>query len=202
MKKAVSEARNITIVCAFILGEDKTQFGKLMEDLENSFTQGDEKYPVDLTEAYKLLTNWKQFMQSACRSAPLEAAFMNAGTEKLPDMTFSNIGQVPRAPQLDITTIQCYNCNKMGHYSNECPNPEVAGRTPIEGHRNEIQMLVHGIEEGSDDEPFVFHNNRNARNIGLPREWILQNNQSMVHIFRNDKLLSNIRTVDKQANAH
>ena len=105
--KAVSEARNATIACEFILGTDKTRFRKLMEDLENSFTQGDVKYPVDITELYKLLTNWKQFVPTNRRSAhPSEAAFTNFGTEEIQDTTFSNIGQVNRAPQPDITTIQ------------------------------------------------------------------------------------------------
>ena len=79
-KKAVAKERKITIACVFILGADKTQFGKLMEDMEKSFTQCDDKYPVDLTEAYKLLTNWKHFVPPACRSAPIESSFTNVGT--------------------------------------------------------------------------------------------------------------------------
>ena len=43
-----------------------------------------------------------------------------------------------------------------------------------------------------------FHSNGNARKIGLPREWIILDNQSTVRIFSTDKLLRNIRTVDKQ----
>ena len=91
-------------------------------------------------------------------------------------MNFANIGQGQRAPQPDTATVQCYNCNHMGHYSNECLNPELSGCTPKDGHGNEIQMLMHGIEEGSDDAQFVFHSNGNARKIGLPREWILLDN--------------------------
>ena len=80
MKKVVSIASNATIMCAFILGADKTRFGNLMEDMEKSFIQCDDKYPVDLTEAYKLLTNWKHFVPPARRSAPTESAFTNVGT--------------------------------------------------------------------------------------------------------------------------
>ena len=50
MKNSVSKSRNSTIACMFVLGVYKTQFGMLMVYLENSYTQGDDKYSVDLTE--------------------------------------------------------------------------------------------------------------------------------------------------------
>ena len=48
------------IAYLFVFGADKIRFGKLLEDIENAFTQGDDKFPADLTHAYKLLKNWKQ----------------------------------------------------------------------------------------------------------------------------------------------
>ena len=80
MKNSVSKARKSNIVCMFVLGAEKTQFGKMMEDLEKSFTQGDDTYPVYLTESYKLLTNWKQFVPPNFSSAPSEAEFTNVVT--------------------------------------------------------------------------------------------------------------------------
>ena len=90
-----------------------------MEDMENMFTQGEDKNPENITEAYKLLTNWNQFVPPSRRSAPSEAAFKNVRTEELAYTTFTNIGQGRRALQPEIATIQCHNYNQMGHYSNE-----------------------------------------------------------------------------------
>ena len=47
---------------------------------------------------------------------------------------------------------------------------------------------------------FFFHSNGIARKIGLPREWIILENQRTVQIFSNNKFLRDIRTVDKQVN--
>lgn len=57
---AQDKARDMSMGAAFILGADRSRYGKLIEDLENSYTQGDDKYPKNLTDAYKLLINWKQ----------------------------------------------------------------------------------------------------------------------------------------------
>jgi hypothetical protein len=38
-------AKDKYLACAFILGADKTRYGRLLEDLENSFTQGSNKFP-------------------------------------------------------------------------------------------------------------------------------------------------------------
>ena len=61
----LSLARDETIAYLFLFGADKIRFGKLLEDIEDAFTQGDDKFPTDLTHAYKLLTNWKQYVPPA-----------------------------------------------------------------------------------------------------------------------------------------
>jgi hypothetical protein len=57
---AERDAKDKYLACAFILGADKTRYGCLMEDLENSFTQGIDKFPKTMVDAYNLLVNWKQ----------------------------------------------------------------------------------------------------------------------------------------------
>lgn len=49
LKQATNGAKDATIACAFVLGADKASFGKLVENLENDFTQGVNQYPMDLT---------------------------------------------------------------------------------------------------------------------------------------------------------
>ncbi len=45
---------------AFLLGCDRSQYGRLIEDLENNFLQGCNHYPGTVAKAYNLHTNWKQ----------------------------------------------------------------------------------------------------------------------------------------------
>lgn len=77
------KAKEYSLACAFILGADRTRFGKLVEDLENSYTQGQDKYPKTMTDTYKLLVNWKQDPRNLVQvvrppaAASGEVAFVN-----------------------------------------------------------------------------------------------------------------------------
>jgi hypothetical protein len=48
------------LACAFLMGSDRHQYGKLIEDLETEFTQRRANYPKTLVDAYNLLVYWKQ----------------------------------------------------------------------------------------------------------------------------------------------
>ena len=49
---ALSLARDETISYLFLFGTEKIRSGKLLEDIEKDFTQGDDKFPTGLTHAY------------------------------------------------------------------------------------------------------------------------------------------------------
>jgi hypothetical protein len=201
-KAATTEARDTTVACAFILGADKTRFGKLQEDLENAYTQGDDKYPTDLTEAYKLLTNWKQERRThnpvVRRSdvAP-DVAFTNIEEQ----MTFTNLGQ--NNSPTEHPGIQCYHCQRMGHYASSCTNERVEraprARSENDTTGSDVQLLMSGVVEDDNGSEFSFHTDGHTRGK-LPDSWILLDNQSTVHIFSNKKLLSDIKTVNRRVN--
>ena len=54
------DAQNRYLAVALMLGSDKARFGRLLENLENDYLQGQNNYPTSITAAYNLLTNWKQ----------------------------------------------------------------------------------------------------------------------------------------------
>ena len=60
LKAAQKYARKQYLACAFLLGSDRRRYGKLLENLENEFTQKTDKWPKTITDAYSLLLNLKQ----------------------------------------------------------------------------------------------------------------------------------------------
>ena len=45
---------------AFLMGADCVHFGRYLEDMENDFTQGVDRYPKSIVDAHHVLANWKQ----------------------------------------------------------------------------------------------------------------------------------------------
>jgi hypothetical protein len=80
-----------------------------MEDLENLFTQGSDKYPKTVAEAYNLLINWKQNPQNYMRVVDNThdgTMFVTAGTDIGESAGFTG---------------KCWICKQSGHRKNECP---------------------------------------------------------------------------------
>jgi hypothetical protein len=61
-------AKERFLATSFLLNSDRSRYGRLIEEIENTYIQGQNRYPPTVTAAYNLLVNWKQdprnFMQS------------------------------------------------------------------------------------------------------------------------------------------
>ena len=79
-------AREQVLAISLLVRSDHSHYGKLLEDLENDFTQGHDNYPTSLQQAYSLLVHWKQ---DPCNIVHLigrtnhGVAFANIGSETL-----------------------------------------------------------------------------------------------------------------------
>jgi hypothetical protein len=112
--KATAKERYLAV--AMLSAADNSRYSRLNEDLENEYTKGSNHYPKTITEAYKLIVNYRQAKPSGRLYSDTEGvAFANVESTKQPTR------RPPTATPPDIATIQCYNCNKMGHYSNKYP---------------------------------------------------------------------------------
>ena len=73
--------------------------------------------------------------------------------------------------------ITCFNCNSMGHYPVNCPNdrrePTTTGTT-----LTQVAFVLAQSRSGTGE---------------LPKDWILLDSQSMVSVFNNASMLTNIR---------
>jgi hypothetical protein len=95
--------------------------------------------------------------------------------------------------------IKCYNCNKKGHYASDCPEPN----------NQEVQLLQISDEQPDYTSAFTFAQlstryftfGQNQRNL-ISDTWILLDSQSTVLVFKNQKLVQNIRDSPSPLKVH
>lgn len=180
--KAEVFARSTAI--AFLVGCDRARYGKLLDDLENDFLQGDNRYPPTVVAAYNLVTNWKQ-----------ENRFFRGPSAD--GVAFTNV-------ERDFSHITCHKCHKKGHYATTCPERGTKSSDSENQTQSGTTLLMAAVADGyfdDTDKHFQFLQNGTdgiTCQIGqdgcLPKSWILLDNQSTVDVFCNVKLLKNVRT--------
>ena len=200
LAEITAETTSRSIAMAFLLGCDRSRYGRLIEDLENNFLQGRNHYPTTVAAAYNLLTNWKQ-ERSGWRAPTAEG------------VAFANVDEKQsKGPVRNKSNVICHRCDKKGHYANECPERNAATMTDGSTKPQTGAMLLNAaIANGEFNVPTVHFQFVNATNgiacqIGnngkLPINWILLDNQSTVDVFCNGDLLTNIREDSKSMDIH
>ena len=212
-KAARQAARQQYLAVAFLMGADRNRYGLLIQDLENDFIQGNDKYPKTLIDAYHLLSNWKSnhsYLMKVLGGVQDGVAFAQ-----------STGGRDTRV---------CYRCNRPGHIAPNCDqntdkdgNPLDKGGTSMtqegsndedevedaneDGRQSGTQMFMSGQADDNwnwfADEQLQFTtigsvvlaNQTAVQSKKISPWWILLDNQSTVDVFCNRTLLKNIRKV-------
>jgi hypothetical protein len=219
IETATLTARRKSHAIAFLKRTDKHRYGQLVTDLEYQYTRGNDQYPTGVTEAYNLIVNFKRTAVArkrhpgTTRDTNRRENNNDRATTPAPPpdaLAFTqNNGEAP-----PIATIQCYNCQQMGHYASDCSAARVPRTT---GGVNLLQCAAEEEEEdenedeSSDDDDddyddyddyddddlhFSFHQSDTITLTPahiIDPNWIFLDSESTVSIFSNERFLKNVR---------
>ena len=111
-------AKEHVLAIGLLIGSDRTCYRKLLEDLENNFTQGRDNCPATLQHhAYSLLVHWKQDLHNIVQligGTNDGMAFANVGSK---DSGWSGGNSGGNRGQGEQRC--CYNCGEVGHISRD-----------------------------------------------------------------------------------
>ena len=106
-------AQEIYLTCEFVINSDLRRYRRLIEELENDYTKGNENHPRNMVKAYQLLNEYKKWSPRATLPESLGVAFLQQG---------NNNKSVQRTTEWKEKAT-CHNCGQKRHIRPECPEP-------------------------------------------------------------------------------
>ena len=188
-------ATEITMATVLINGADPSKYGSLVADLCNQFVKGKDEYPqtladaVSMLELYTPLTNHSHGSRSGASGGSVQSAQSRGASAPEPSATtFVQQGNGAMSYQQRVAAsvagtdgvlhagISCFGCGGYGHYSDMCtgaPNntPTTTGTT--------LTQYAFMLAQSCD--------------MGIDPDSILLDSQSTISVFRNPRMLTNIR---------
>jgi hypothetical protein len=148
LQTVTEAAKQVYLAVAFLSGSDRNRYGKMLEDLENSYLQGRDECPRTMTAAYNLMVHWRnstKVTESTGNPGGEGVAFTNvtADEDSKQGTALTTEGQLEKR---DISHITCFNCGEKGHYSSDCSNPR---------RETASQHLMSGYEAGEFEDEGV-----------------------------------------------
>jgi Zinc knuckle len=168
-------ARDRTLAMMFIRRADPTRYGTLIAELSNQYAMGKDEYPKDVSSTYSLLVNYKTPTNARVHDknnerAAVAATNVRAVTEETAVTFAQKAALKPGTNGIVHDGITCYNCNKKGHYANDCPVEKTATTLTQQGY----MMTQKGVS-------------------GIDPTWILLDSQSTISVFCNSDMLYNMQ---------
>ena len=108
--KEVTNAKDVRsqyIAMNFLKGLDRKRFGRMLDDLTNSYISGKNNYPATLEAAFSYVSNYQHHQ---------------AGVPKAVDNEYQPIVTSFAQHTKQSKGVRCFSCGEKGHISKECPN--------------------------------------------------------------------------------
>jgi Reverse transcriptase (RNA-dependent DNA polymerase) len=193
-------AHDLYLATMFISQSDRRRYGKLSEDLENSFTKGNDDYPSDVVSAFHLINEYKNWQPRSAVPEASGVAFAQKNSKK------NNKNDKTEDWKKEAT---CHKCGKKGHIRPDCPEDDDDDEKETPSPKKSILKKKTGdkkkpavnfatdVASDAEDEETesqfyqygfctTSSNRMNLRNM------ILLDNQSTVDLFCNKNLVSEV----------
>jgi hypothetical protein len=208
---AQTASSELCLATMFIHQSDRRRFGKLSEELENSFTKGNDDYPDNRVSAYHLINEHKHCTPRSAAPDSSGVAFAQK-TEKGNDNHNKNKDD---SWQKKAT---CHHCGEVGHIRPNCPalkdadskEPDVdkwdATSKDKKTEKKKNSFAQQAAETDIESDPESQFTNfglcaTTSNRINL-REMTLLDNQSAVDLFCNRKLVSRVWRTEDSMTVH
>ena len=106
---ALQESQERYLAVAFLLGADKARYGRLLENMENDYAQGVDRYPRTVIAAYNTISSYKQdarYIMQINGSGNDGLAFAQGTGDEGKEKKY-----------VDRTKVTCFKCGVRGHYA-------------------------------------------------------------------------------------
>jgi hypothetical protein len=183
------------IAVSFLRQVSRHKYGQLWNDLQNSYTHGNDDFPETIVDAYDMLLHYVPPQQHGQRSSKPPC--------RISGVQFVQSGERSSAPVPGLDgvlhpDVECYGGHDFGHFKPQCP----LKKKGVQG-CNSMQLLQIVANESHDPS----HSDLTFVQWGgggdlIPCSWLLLDSQSTVLVFNNSELLSNIRQSDSSLTVH
>jgi hypothetical protein len=96
----------------FLHQSDRRCYGKLLKELKNSFTRGNDHYPGTLVKAFHLISEYKHYEAKVVAPDASTVAFAQKNGVKTKDKGKDNSWKLKAT---------CHQCGVLGHIQPDCP---------------------------------------------------------------------------------
>ena len=203
LAKKERESRNRALAIAFLKRADRARYGNLMNDLSNQFTQGSDRFPLDLAEAFSYLQNYRPHQQTRNHNPNRNRDEGNVAEneEDAPPTQGSEVGFLQATPTNNNNSVpgtdgrthdvRCYRCQQWGHYALQCPTQNENENVQM------VQVEEVALTEYQDpvgyELSFAQIKNSKPAHTFICKHWLLLDSQSSISVFNNETLVQNIR---------